>query len=53
MAVLGSIIKSAIDLRGNLVSEDSPVEAQQKVLKNLLEKAQNTAFGKYYGFKEF
>lgn len=52
MAVLGSIIKSAIDLRDNLVSEDSPVEAQQKVLKNLLEKAQNTAFGKYYGFKK-
>ncbi|MAO10206.1 MAG: GH3 auxin-responsive promoter [Flavobacteriaceae bacterium] len=51
MAVLGSIIKSAIDLRDNLVSEDSPVEAQKKVLKNLLEKAQNTAFGKYYGFK--
>ena len=52
MAVLGSIIKSAIDLRDNLVSEDSPVEAQQKVLKNLLEKAQDTAFGKYYGFKK-
>ena len=52
MAVLGSIIKGAIDLRDNLVSEDSPVEAQHKVLKNLLEKAQNTAFGKYYGFKQ-
>ncbi len=51
MAVLGSIIKSAIDLRDNLVTEDSPVEAQKKVLKNLLEKAQDTAFGKYYGFK--
>ncbi|PVW13491.1 GH3 family domain-containing protein [Marixanthomonas spongiae] len=52
MAVLGSIIKSAIDLRDNLVTEDSPVEAQQNVLKNLLEKAQNTSFGKYYGFKK-
>lgn len=51
MAVLGSIIKSAIDLRDNLVTEDSPIEAQRKVLKNLLEKAQHTSFGKYYGFK--
>ncbi|MDN3724994.1 GH3 auxin-responsive promoter family protein [Aequorivita sp. SDUM287046] len=50
MALLGSIIKTAIDLRGALVSEKSPVEAQQEVLKNLLEKAKNTAFGKYYGF---
>lgn len=50
MAILGSIIKTAIDLRGALVSEKSPVESQRDVLKNLLEKAKNTAFGKYYGF---
>ena len=52
MAILGSIIKTAIDLRGALVSEKSPVEAQKEVLKNLLEKAKNTAFGKYYGFSK-
>ena len=52
MAILGSIIKTAIDLRGAIVSEKSPVEAQKEVLKNHLEKAKNTAFGKYYGFQK-
>ncbi|MAN58690.1 MAG: GH3 auxin-responsive promoter [Flavobacteriaceae bacterium] len=52
MAVLGSIIKSAIELRDTLVSEDAPVEAQRKVLRQLLEKAKNTAFGKYYCFQD-
>jgi len=51
MAILGSIIKRAIDLRGTLVSEESPVEAQKTVLFNLLEKAKDTSFGKFYGFK--
>lgn len=50
MAILGSIIKSAIDLRGALISENPPSETQKEVLISLLEKAQNTAFGKYYGF---
>ncbi len=50
MAILGSIIKGAIDLRDSLVSETSPVEAQKEVLKNLLNTAKDTAFGKYYGF---
>ena len=52
MAILGSIIKTAIDLRGAIVSEKSPVESQREVLKNLLEKAKDTAFGKYYGFSK-
>lgn len=52
MAILGSLIKTAIDLRGAFVSEDSPVEAQRKVLRELLEKAKDTAFGKYYGFSK-
>ncbi|WP_310992373.1 GH3 family domain-containing protein [Aequorivita marina] len=52
MAILGSIIKTAIDLRGAIVSEESPVESQKNVLKNLLEKAKDTAFGKYYGFEK-
>lgn len=50
MAILGSIIKTAIDLRGALVSEESPIESQKQVLIDLLEKAKDTAFGKYYGF---
>ena len=52
MAILGSLIKTAIDLRGAIVSEKSPVESQKEVLKYLLEKAKNTAFGKYYGFSK-
>lgn len=52
MAILGSLIKTAIDLRGALVSEKSPIEAQKEVLISLLEKAKDTAFGKYYGFSK-
>ncbi|RMA58546.1 GH3 family domain-containing protein [Ulvibacter antarcticus] len=52
MAILGTIIKAAIDLRDSLVSETSPVEAQKEVLKDLLTKAKETSFGKYYGFKK-
>ncbi|WP_432411196.1 GH3 family domain-containing protein [Rasiella sp. SM2506] len=52
MAILGSIIKGAIDLRGSLVSETSPVEDQEKVLEEMLDTAKNTAFGKYYGFSK-
>ncbi|MBT0608314.1 GH3 family domain-containing protein [Aequorivita echinoideorum] len=51
MAILGSIIKTAIDLRGALVPEKSPIESQKEVLKMLLEKAKKTSFGKYYGFE--
>ncbi|MGO3184098.1 MAG: GH3 family domain-containing protein [Aequorivita sp.] len=52
MAILGSIIKTAIDLRGAIVSEKSPLESQKEVLHDLLEKAKDTAFGKYYGFEK-
>ncbi len=52
MAILGSLIKGAIDLRGSLVSNTSPVEEQQEVLAALLETAKDTAFGKYYGFSK-
>lgn len=52
MPILGSIIKSAIDLRGALNSEKSPITSQQEVLKELLDSAKNTAFGTYYGFSK-
>ncbi|WP_026451662.1 GH3 family domain-containing protein [Aequorivita capsosiphonis] len=52
MAILGSIIKTAIDLRGAIVSDKSPIESQKEVLEHLLEKAKDTAFGKYYGFSK-
>lgn len=50
MAILGSLIKTAIDLRGALIFEKPPLESQKKILSELLDKAKNTAFGKYYGF---
>ena len=52
MAIRGSLIKSLIDLRGTIVSEPDAVKAQREVLKNLLEKAKDTAFGKFYKFNE-
>ncbi|CAN5133991.1 GH3 auxin-responsive promoter family protein [soil metagenome] len=53
MALLGKAIKGAIHLKKILGSgEVDPVEAQEKVLKNLLTKAKSTAFGKKFGFKK-
>tara|TARA_R110002096_G_scaffold435562_1_gene661586 strand:+ start:1005 stop:2531 length:1527 start_codon:yes stop_codon:yes gene_type:complete len=50
MAILGSIIKGAINLKDSLSSEVNHVEAQREVLKNLLEKAKSTQFGQHYNF---
>ncbi|MFC0520243.1 GH3 family domain-containing protein [Mesonia maritima] len=52
MAIIGSIIKSVIDVTGSIKAEDNPIENQKKVLNNLLKKAKDTAFGKYYGFSK-
>ena len=52
MAIRGSLIKSLIDLRDTIVSEPNAAKAQREVLKNLLEKAKNTSFGKFYNFNE-
>jgi len=52
MAIVGSIIKGIIDLRDKIVSEPDADEAQLNVLKGLLNKAKDTAFGKHYKFEE-
>ncbi len=52
MAVVGTIIKGLIDLRDKIVSEPDAAEAQLEVLKGLLNKAKDTAFGKHYKFEE-
>lgn len=53
MALLGKIIKGAVHLGYNLVSEvNDPVAAQQEILKELLTKAAGTAFGIHYGFDQ-
>jgi len=51
MAILGNIIKGVIHLKDALTLEVNHEEAQEKVLINLLEKAKNTQFGKYYDFE--
>lgn len=50
MPIIGNIIKGFIDVRDKLASEEDPVEAQERVLKRLLETARDTAFGKHYDF---
>tara|TARA_R100000935_G_C2833555_1_gene166652 strand:- start:11 stop:1531 length:1521 start_codon:yes stop_codon:yes gene_type:complete len=52
MAIIGSIIKGLIDLRDKIVTEPNADEAQLEVLKSLLKKAKDTAFGKHYNFDE-
>ena len=51
MAILGSVIKGLIHARDAVVSDPNPQEAQENVLRDLLEKAKDTAFGKHYGFE--
>ncbi|SKB74012.1 GH3 auxin-responsive promoter [Parapedobacter luteus] len=51
MAIIGEIIKRAIDVTGYISGHPSPAKAQQKVLRDLLEKAKYTAFGKKYRFE--
>lgn len=52
MPIFGSIIKKIIDISQNFTSGNNPLEEQKEVLQSLLEKAKDTAFGKYYGFSE-
>ena len=51
MAILGNIIKGVIELKDTFSSEIIHEEAQEKVLKELLETAKNTQFGKFYDFE--
>lgn len=51
MAIIGALIKGAIELKGAITSEPNHIEAQEKVLQSLLEKAKDTAFGKTYHFE--
>ncbi|WP_247236245.1 GH3 auxin-responsive promoter family protein [Telluribacter sp. SYSU D00476] len=52
MPIIGNIIKKAIELTDTLSEEVSPHDAQLNVLKSLLKKAKNTAFGQHYNFEE-
>ncbi len=50
MAILGSIIKRTINIRGKIPPSRKPYKHQVKQLRKLLTKAQNTAFGQHYHF---
>lgn len=52
MSVIGELIKKAIDVTGFIKGDGNPVAEQEAVLKELLESAKLTAFGKKYGFAE-
>lgn len=51
MPIIGEIIKRSVETVDRIFTNPDPKEAQQKVLENLLSKAKNTAFGKYYQFE--
>lgn len=50
MTVIGELIKKAIDVTGFIVGNPDPIKYQEEVLKNLIEKAKFTAFGKKFNF---
>ncbi len=52
MAIIGALIKKAIELRKTFETDSPPIVAQRQQLNQLLTKARNTSFGIYYGFDE-
>jgi hypothetical protein len=50
MAIIGEIIKKTITIADKVFTNPEPSLAQQSILKHLLERAKNTAFGKFYQF---
>ena len=52
MALLGGVIKKAIDFNGLISREPNPVKAQKAELLKLLKKAKLTAFGLKYKFND-
>jgi len=52
VAILGEVIKKAIDIKGFITFEPKPAEAQNEVLLHLLKNAKHTAFGLKYEFSE-
>ncbi len=53
MALLGSLLKRGVALQSRLARNNAPALVYQtKTLRKLLRKAQQTAFGKHFGFGE-
>jgi hypothetical protein len=51
MEIIGNLIKSAIEIGSKFQNRKEAGEAQREILRSLLEKAKDTAFGKFYGFR--
>lgn len=52
MAIVGNIIKKAIEFSDKISTDSSAIENQEKVLRELLQKARKTEFGSYYNFDQ-
>lgn len=52
MAIIGEVIKSAIEIAGTLKPKTDHAKAQDKTLLQLLKRAKDTSFGKHYRFSE-
>ncbi len=52
MAVLGNIIKAALEITGMVMPDHPHTESQKNVLRNMIGKASETEFGKKHGFKD-
>jgi hypothetical protein len=50
MAILGSILKKAVDLGSKIPKRKNYASQQEKVLTKLLAKAEHTAFGEHFNF---
>src|SRR5690606_23693409 len=52
MNIIGNIIKGAIELTDKLTPVSNHSKNQKEVLRDLLETAKDTAFGKFYHFED-
>lgn len=50
MPILGSVIKSLIEVKDSLTPESNPLKEQEGVLRELLKKAERSSFGEAYNF---
>jgi hypothetical protein len=51
MAFIGEILKMIVEVADKVFTNNDPVTAQTDTLRQLLEKAENSAFGKFYQFQ--
>ena len=52
MPILGNLIKGVINLTDTILPDINHIEAQEELLKDLLETAKKTQFGEHYGFEK-